>query len=44
MNIGEKILSVRFIRLWNSLSREVVESQSLGTFKIRLIKALENML
>jgi len=35
---------VRLVKHWNSLAREVVQAQSLGTFKVRLDRALRNLI
>ncbi|XP_064505691.1 triadin isoform X3 [Pseudopipra pipra] len=43
LDIREKIFTVRVVRLWNRLPREVVDSPSLEVFKTRLDGALSNL-
>ena len=42
MDIGKKFFTVRVVRHWNRLSRDVVDALSLGTLKDRLDGALSN--
>ena len=35
---------MRMMRHWNGLSREVVDAPSLETFKVRLDRALSNLI
>lgn len=44
MDIGENLLSGRFISRYSSLPREIVERHSLGIFKIRLMEVPANIL
>ncbi|XP_058691655.1 triadin isoform X6 [Poecile atricapillus] len=44
LDIREKIFTVRVVRLWNRLPREVVDSPSLEVFKARLDRALRYLL
>jgi len=41
--IRKKFFIVRVVKHWNRLSREVVEAPSLKTFKVRLDRALSNL-
>ncbi|KFQ14751.1 hypothetical protein N330_01155, partial [Leptosomus discolor] len=40
----KKFFTVRVVKHWNSLPREVVETPSLETFKERLNRSLSNMM
>ncbi|KFW92377.1 hypothetical protein N336_02875, partial [Phalacrocorax carbo] len=44
LDIRKKIFTVRLVKHWNSLPREVVDAPSLETFKVRLDRALRNLL
>lgn len=43
MDIRKTFFTVRVVRYWNSLPREVVDAPSLKTFKVRLDGALINL-
>ena len=40
----KKYFTVRVVRHWNWLPRDVVHAPSLGTFKVRLNQALGNLI
>ena len=44
MDIRKKLFTVRVARHWNELLREVVDAPSLETFKVRLDRALSNLI
>ncbi|XP_066035376.1 triadin isoform X8 [Chamaea fasciata] len=44
LDIREKVFTVRVVRLWNRLPREVVDSPSLEVFKARLDRTLRYLL
>ena len=44
LDIRRKIFSVRAVRYWNRLPREVVDAMSLEVFKARLDEALANLI
>lgn len=43
-DIRKKFLSMRLVRDWNRLPREVVDAKSLGTFKARVDRTLRNLI
>ncbi|KFP13489.1 hypothetical protein Z169_04964, partial [Egretta garzetta] len=44
LDIRKKFFTMRVVKHWNRLPREVVEAPSLGTFKARLDGALSNLI
>ncbi|KFP12060.1 hypothetical protein Z169_01579, partial [Egretta garzetta] len=44
LNIRKKFFTMRVVKHWNRLPREVVEAPSLETFKARLDGALSNLI
>ncbi|KFR09154.1 hypothetical protein Y956_11820, partial [Nipponia nippon] len=42
-NIRKKFFTMRVVRHWNKLPREVVDAPSLEVFKARLDRALSNL-
>jgi len=44
LGIGKKCFTVRVVRHWNRLPRDVVDVLSLETFKARLDQALDNLM
>ncbi|KFP15410.1 hypothetical protein Z169_13964, partial [Egretta garzetta] len=44
LDIRKKFFTMRVIKHWNRLPREVVEASSLETFKARLDGALSNLI
>ena len=44
LDIRKKSLTVRVVRHWNGLSRDVVDAPSLETFKTRLDQVLGNLI
>ena len=44
LNIRKKFFTVRVVRHWNRLPRDVVEALFLETFKIRLDQAQSNLI
>ncbi|KFP12162.1 hypothetical protein Z169_13735, partial [Egretta garzetta] len=44
LDIRKKFFTMRVVKHWNSLAREVVEAPSLETFKARLDGALSNLI
>ena len=43
MDIRKKLFTMRVVKHWNRLPREVVEAQSLETFKASLNGAVSNL-
>jgi len=43
LDIRKKFFTMRMVRYWNGLPREVVDAPSLETFKVRLDGALSNV-
>ncbi|KFP15582.1 hypothetical protein Z169_02629, partial [Egretta garzetta] len=44
LDIRKKFFTMRVVKHWNGLAREVVEAPSLETFKARLDGALSNLI
>ncbi|KFU94044.1 hypothetical protein M959_00679, partial [Chaetura pelagica] len=44
LDIRRKFFTVRVVRHWNRLPREVVDAPSLDVFKARLERALSNLI
>ncbi|KFP23080.1 hypothetical protein Z169_16017, partial [Egretta garzetta] len=44
LDIRKKLFTMRVVKQWNRLPREVVEAPSLGTFKTRLDGALSSLI
>jgi len=44
LDIRKKFFTMRMVKHWNGLPREVVEAPSLETFKTRLDRALSNLI
>ena len=44
LDIRKKFFTMRVVKHWNRLPREVVEAPSLETFKTRLDRALSNLI
>jgi len=44
LDIRKKFFTIRMVKHWNKLPREVVEAPSLETFKARLNGALSNLI
>jgi len=44
MDVRNKFFTVRMMKHWHWLPRQVVDSPSLETFKIRLDRALSNLI
>ncbi|KFW73567.1 hypothetical protein AS28_12111, partial [Pygoscelis adeliae] len=44
LDIRKKFFTLRVVKHWNRLPREVVDAPSLETFKVRLDGALSNLI
>jgi len=44
LDIRKKFFTIRVVRHWNRLPRDVVDAPSLETFKVRLDQALGNLI
>ncbi|KFR07244.1 hypothetical protein Y956_16632, partial [Nipponia nippon] len=44
LDIRKKFFTMRVVKHWNRLCREVVDAPSLETFKARLDRALSNLI
>ncbi|KFM05938.1 hypothetical protein AS27_07567, partial [Aptenodytes forsteri] len=44
LDIRKKFFTLRVVKHWNRLPREVVDASSLETFKVRLDGALSNLM
>ncbi|KFV54152.1 hypothetical protein N341_03443, partial [Tyto alba] len=44
LDIRKKFFTIRVVKHWNRLPRVVVDSPSLETFKVRLDRALSNLI
>ncbi|KFP55055.1 hypothetical protein N323_01941, partial [Cathartes aura] len=44
LDIRKKLFTMRVVKHWNRLPREVVDAPSLKTFKVRLDGALSNLI
>lgn len=44
LDIRNKFFTIRAVRLWHRLSREVVDAPSLEILKLRLDRALSNLI
>ena len=44
MDIRKKFFTIRVVRHWNRLPRDVVDAPSVETFKVRLDQALGNLI
>ena len=43
LEIMKKVFTIRVVKRWNKLPREVVDVLSLDTFKVRMDEALSNL-